>query len=219
MSWQYVNLDRSLFENELESFVPPRIFDAHAHLYEIQQFNGTPPPILAGGPVSVGWKVYEHYIAQILPRRRVTGLFFGFPGPNLNFARCNDFLIRETSTHPPSRGLMLVNPSMDSEFIREAVRREGYAGLKCYHLYSAERPTYDATIPSYLPEEQVRIAHEEGLTIMLHIVRPRALADPSNQEVIRCYAERYPNARFVLAHAARGFNPHHTFLGIGALTC
>jgi glutamate-1-semialdehyde 2,1-aminomutase len=49
------------------------------------------------------------------------------------------------------------------------------------------------------------------------MVRARAIADPSNQEVIRSWATRYPNARFILAHAARGFNPYHTIEGIGAL--
>ena len=43
------------------------------------------------------------------------------------------------------------------------------------------------------------------------------MADPSNQEVIRRYAECYPNARLILAHAAREFNPHHTISGISAL--
>src|SRR2546427_2457873 len=39
-----------------------------------------------------------------------------------------------------------------------------------------EQPTFQASIPSFLPEEQVRVAHEEGLTITLHLVRSRALA-------------------------------------------
>jgi len=217
MNWQYLDSDRELYECELESFVPPRIFDAHAHLYENRNFNAGPPPLLAQGPASVGWDVYRHYIAQILPRRRVSGLFFSFPSPSLDFAASNDFLIRQVRRDPSSRGLMLVSPDMDPEFIREEVRREGFVGLKCYHFYSAEHPSYIATIPSYLPEQQVQIAHEEGLVIMLHIVRLRGLDDPSNKEVIRRYAECYPNARFILAHAARGFNPHHTVLGIGAL--
>src|SRR5262249_14138327 len=51
----------------------------------------------------------------------------------------------------------------------------------------------------------------------LHIVRSRALADRGNRETIRRYAERYPNMRLILAHAARGFNPHHTVEGIGDL--
>ena len=112
---------------------------------------------------------------------------------------------------------MLVRPGMDPEFIRETVRREKFVGLKCYHVYAAETPTCDAAIPDFLPEEHVRIAHEEGLSITLHIMRPRALADPGNQEVIRRYAERYPDMRLILAHAARGFNPHHTIEGIECL--
>ncbi len=61
------------------------------------------------------------------------------------------------------------------------------------------------------------MAHEEGLSITLHIVRPRALADAGNQQTIRRYCQRYPNMRLILAHAARGFNPHHTILGIDSL--
>jgi hypothetical protein len=55
---------------------------------------------------------------------------------------------------------------MDPELFRETVRRDGFVGLKCYHVYSSER-TFDSQIPSFLPEEQVRIAHEQGLTITL----------------------------------------------------
>jgi glutamate-1-semialdehyde 2,1-aminomutase len=43
------------------------------------------------------------------------------------------------------------------------------------------------------------------------------MADPSNQQTIRRYCERYPNMRLILAHAARGFNPHHTIEGIESL--
>ena len=63
----------------------------------------------------------------------------------------------------------------------------------------------------------MRIAHEEGLSITLHMVRDRALADPVNQAVIRRYCEDYPNMRLILAHAARGFNPWHTIEGIESL--
>ena len=112
---------------------------------------------------------------------------------------------------------MLITPDQDPEQIRETVKRCGFVGLKCYHVYSPRRPTFDSFIEEYLPEEQVRIAHEEGLSITLHMVRARALADVANQETIRRYCERYPNMRLILAHAARGFNAHHTILGINSL--
>ena len=56
-----------------------------------------------------------------------------------------------------------------------------------------------------------------GLTVTMHMVRDRALADPVNQASIRGYAERYPNMRWILAHAARGFNVWHTIEGIESL--
>jgi len=111
----------------------------------------------------------------------------------------------------------MITPSQDPELIRETVRRCGFVGLKCYHVFSPRRPSFDSRIEEYLPESQVQVAHEEGLSITLHMVRSRALADDANQGTIRRYAERYPNVRLILAHAARGFNPHHTLLGIGAL--
>ncbi len=106
---------------------------------------------------------------------------------------------------------------MDPEFVRETVHRLGLVGLKPYHVWSAEYPTFESAIPSYLSEEHVRVAHEGGLAITLHIVRPRALADPVNQEVIRAYARKYSDARFILAHAARGFNLYHTAEGVSSL--
>jgi glutamate-1-semialdehyde 2,1-aminomutase len=63
----------------------------------------------------------------------------------------------------------------------------------------------------------MQVAHELGLTVTLHIVRSRALADASNQEALRRYALNYPHAQLILAHAARGFNPHDTLQGIHAL--
>jgi predicted TIM-barrel fold metal-dependent hydrolase len=208
--------DRELFERELNSFVPPRVFDAHAHLYRIGFFSSDVPELVKQFP-EMGRKEFVTLIDDITPGRRTSGLFFGWPHSAVDIEANNRFVRDEAGTDPFSRAQMLITPEMDPEFIRETVRRDSFVGLKCYHVYSPEKPTFDAPIPAYLPEQHVRIAHEEGLSITLHMVRARAIADKSNQDVIRSWAAKYPNARFILAHAARGFNPHHTMEGIGAL--
>jgi len=208
--------DREFFARELENFVPARIFDAHAHLYRTAFQTGGIPTLLQSFP-EMGFSEFSAIIEDITPGRTTSGLFFGWPSIENDLHANNDFVRDEVRRDPHSRAQMLVTPSMDPEFIRETVHRGGFVGLKCYHLFSTEKPTFDSRIPAYLPEEQVRIAHEEGLSITLHMVRARAIADPSNQEVIRSWATRYSNARFILAHAARGFNPYHTIEGIGAL--
>ena len=208
--------DRELFDRELDSFVPSRIFDAHCHLYRASFFSSKIPELVTRFP-EMGLSEFLRIIEDITPGRKTSGLFFGWPVPEVDVAANNHFVADQVRLDLNSRAQMLITPSMDPEFIRETVRRDGFVGLKCYHVYSSEKPTFNSHIPAYLPEEQVRIAHEEGLSITLHMVRPRAIADASNQEIIRSWATKYPNARFILAHAARGFNPYHTIEGIGSL--
>ena len=216
--WLVTDYDREIIEREVDSFVPPRVFDAHAHLYAQKHFHPDDDKgFLAAGPEVAGVDQYDAMIDEIMPGRSVDALFFPFPRTKVDFAATNEFVAEEARKRPRSRAQMLIAPGDDPEFIRETVRAGGFVGLKPYQLFSTHTPTQDSRIEEFLPEPHVRVAHEEGLTITLHMVRPRALADPVNQETIRRYAESYPDMRLILAHAARGFNPHHTIEGIGAL--
>jgi predicted TIM-barrel fold metal-dependent hydrolase len=215
--WEVLDSDRELFHRELRSFVPDRIFDAHCHLYQRSQFRGDVPELVAGGPERAGIEAFRRHMDEIHPGRRCDGLFFGYPHARIDMDAANGFVADEIANQPACRAQMLIRPEMTAEFIGETVRSHGFAGLKCYHVYAAESPTFDAPITSYLPEEHVRVAHDQNLSITLHMVRARAMADPSNQQIIRHYCERYPRMRMILAHAARGFNPHHTVEGIESL--
>lgn len=216
--WIVTDRDRELFDRELDSFVPAALFDAHAHWYRADHFPpGAAPPLVQTGPPIAGRSAYEQAFQQLLPNRRLEGLFFPYPHAQVAVDAANEFLHQELQGCPGSRGQMLITPRHDPEFIRETVRRCAFVGLKCYHVYAPRDPTFDARIEEFLPEPAVQVAHEESWSITLHLVRPRALADPANQETIRRYCTRYPNVRLILAHAARGFNAHHTVLGIKAL--
>ena len=45
---------------------------------------------------------------------------------------------------------------------------------------SATKPTGQVDIPQYLPEPFVKVANEKGWTINMHLVKTRAVVDPSN---------------------------------------
>lgn len=216
-NWQMTDRDRELWDRELESFVPPQIFDAHLHLYEHSHFRGAPPALCAEGPAIAGWSEFQRQIGQMMPGRQISGLAFGFPATTVDFAAANAFVAKECRA-AKALAQMLIHPAMDADLILQKVQQHGFVGLKPYHLFATEKPTFDAHIPSFLTESHMQIADELGLSITLHIVRARALADLSNQEVLRRYAKTYSNAKLILAHAARGFNPHHTIEGIHALS-
>ncbi len=216
--WSATDYDRELFDRELDSFVPERIFDAHVHIYNVDYFPQDDIPAgLVYGPRIADADVYLAHMAELLPGRDISALVFPFPRAGLQMAKANRFAAKETAKISGSRAQMMVAPGDDPDMIRETVRSLGLVGLKCYHLYSPVTPTLDSPIEAFLPEEQVRVAHEEQLSITLHIVKERSLADRENQQTIRRYAERYPDMRLILAHAGRGFNPNHTAEGIGSL--
>ncbi len=216
-SWETTPADLTFFRKHLDSFLPHRVFDAHCHLYRTSDFTTGTPALAASGPGIVDWPCFLAHMQAIAPDRRFSALAFPFPAAGLDTASANRFLSDQLTAHPELKGAMIVTPDMDPEFIRQTVRRHRFSGLKCYHLFAPTQPTFQAPVEDYLPEEHVRIAHEEQLTITLHMVRARAIADPVNQESIVRLARKYPNSRWILAHAARGFNPYHTIEGIGSL--
>lgn len=219
MTWQHLERDREFFARELDSFVPQRVFDAHAHLWQAAWWPD-PPPHVQAAPATGGREAYAGHCSWVLPRREVRALFLPFPfaapaGERLAVANAwaGAQLVRE----PRAPGLFLVHPTDDPDWVREQVRARGMVGLKPYHLYAPGESTWEAELPEYLPEPLVRVADKEGWVITLHLVRSRGIADPGNQYWLRQYCERYPRVRFVLAHCARGFNPYHVDEGLPAL--
>jgi glutamate-1-semialdehyde 2,1-aminomutase len=207
--------DRELFERELASFLPQRVFDAHAHLWLPECVDFSIPDV--DGPV--GYAQYASLIADIHPDRQPGALFLSFATPARVEGRdaMNEWVASQVAEAPHCRGHFFVRPDDDPEWVRDEVRRLGLHGLKCYHTFADCEPTWQAEIPQYLPEPLVRVAHEESWTITLHIVRDRGLADESNQHWIRRYCERYPDMRLILAHSGRGFQPVHNLEGLAQL--
>ncbi len=215
VTWEIRDYDREFFARELDSFVPEKIFDAHAHLYELAHW-GTPGAIEKGPPVAS----LEEFRAQmdwITPGRKTHGLFFGV-GLTYDWREAsNQFVAGEVPKDPGSRGQLIVSPRQDADSIREEIQKYQFVGLKVYHTFSDKKVTWLSEVRDFLTEEHVRAANELGLSITLHMVKDRAMADPSNQSQIRYYCEKYPNIKLILAHAARGFNPFHTIEGIESL--
>lgn len=210
----------------LLDFVPPGAFDVHAHLYRREVLPEGLGELEMG---DVNCDSYSRSLARWMgDRAPAGGLFFPFPKPQLDVADANRYLAAELRERPESRGLMLVRPQDDPAEVEAFLLQSGFAGFKVYHVYAAspqanqvgganQADTMQAEIGEYLPEWAWELAERHGLVIMLHIVRERALADGSNLAYIQEHCRRYPSAKLILAHAARGFCGRHTVEGIGSL--
>ena len=205
--------DRTFFERELASFIPDKVFDAHCHLWIAEEV----PWRVANMDGSIGFDQYVRLMDDLHPERRLGALFISYaiPGRPTGVERGNAWVAAQVAREPTSyRGEFFVRPGDDPEWVRQEVRRFGLHGLKCYHTFAPVIPTFEARIPDYLPEPLVKVAHDEGWVITLHMVRSRACADPDNIYWIRRYCETYPDMRLILAHSARGFQPAHNLEGL-----
>jgi glutamate-1-semialdehyde 2,1-aminomutase len=196
-------------------FVPDRVFDAHAHLYRLQDIGRKAPELMGAFPETADYGAWQSGLESMMGNQAPRGgLFFPFPGVDMDTASANAFLAGELASREASRRLMMIRPNDSPDSLD---LDGGWSGFKVYHCFSDLAETQDALIDQFLPEWGWEIAHERNWAIMLHMVRQRSLADPENTSLIAAKCKRHPGARLILAHAARGFAGHHTAEGIESL--
>jgi glutamate-1-semialdehyde 2,1-aminomutase len=215
--WNVTEYDRTLAE-ELAGFPPPKVFDAHAHLYRVADINAPNLRLVQEGPSEAPLDAWRAKLGALMPRVELTGgLFFPFVSRNCDNDAANAYLIEQVKAHTGSRGLCIVTPAMSEEDGAALLRHDGIIGFKPYHCYAAREDTPNADIDEYVPDWAWKLCHEHGGIIMLHMVKTGALSDAENLATIQRNCRTYPNAKLVLAHAARGFHAPNTVKAIDGL--
>ena len=202
--------DLEFFEKEVASFIPDEIFDSHAHWYDISHLQTNSEKADSFVETVVGYNMMKSSLDLWMGSRDHNGLYFPFPVKHLDFHKANRFLHEEIRKRPQSRALMMIRPNDDPDEVETKIMEKGFAGFKVYHVFANRKETFFAEQGEFLPDWAWEIANRHGLWITMHMVLPKALSDPANSKYIRQKCIQYPNARLVLAHAARGFNGNHT---------
>jgi glutamate-1-semialdehyde 2,1-aminomutase len=206
------SLDSRIWREELDDFVPSRVFDAHTHIY---RWAFDLDPNRATGPFAKGigamfpevtWELADAVDAELLPGRTVERLAFPFPFPNpCDFKGSNSYVALEVAKGGDrGRSLMLVHPGMSAEQLEAAVRRHGHIGFKPYRWYAPD--PVEGRLTDFMPEHQVAVADRLGLIIMMHLSKRDAIADPDNVDDLLRLSDKYPGAKWILAHCARSYS-------------
>lgn len=207
------DLDRGIWNDELAEFVPDTVFDVHTHIY---RWAFDLDPNRQAGPFAssigayypeVTWAIADQVDATLMPNRTMARLAFPFPFPQpCDFAQSNTYVAAEAAKGKASSALMLVHPGMAAEEIEATLARTGAIGFKPYRFYAASGDAVNCAITEFMPEHQIAIADRLGLIIMMHVSKRDAIADPDNiSEMVRL-SEKYPGAKWILAHCARSYS-------------
>ena len=205
--------DRQIWEEELNDFVPDRVYDTHAHL-SLDKFNLNPKKSKPSAD-DLPWRILEREAtlarlvecdAVLLPGREVTYLASPMPHRHCDFNRTNEFAAGEALAKPGTTVQMVVHPKMTAKEVEQAVVKHRFVGFKPYRHYALSGDAAECRIPEFMPEHQLEVANRYGLIIRLHISKSRAMADPENIEDLERLTEKFPRVRWVLAHCARTYS-------------
>ena len=210
---QVNDLDRRIWQQELEEFVPARTYDMHTHLSRAD-FNLDPKSKYTAR----GWadpsgvfdekgslELLNSVEALLNPGRKADHLLMPDPYEKCDFAAANNFIAAEARKKPGTRALMAIHPSMTADDVDKNVVTHRFVGFKPY-LWYAPKNAWDARIPEFMPEHQLAIANRYGLIVGLHISKRRAIADPGNLDDLERLTEKYPRVRWILYHNARSYH-------------
>ena len=206
------DLDRRIWDEELDDFVPEQVYDAHTHIWR-WAFNSDPSK--ETGPFrsfvkpefeNSDFALLDEADKLLMPGRKVERLAFPFPFPDCDFEASNQFIAGELAEHGDSDMLMLVHPGMTEEHLEQAIAVHGFLGLKPYRFYSSTGDAVNCRMTDFLPEHQIAVADRHGLLIMMHISKPNGISDEENLADLQYLTEKYPNAKWILAHCARSYS-------------
>lgn len=197
--------------------LPGRVFDAHVHVYPLAVKG--PQEALDEGDLGECRTIDNFRLSAegVYGGDELRALALPFVPPMNSGTTTrqwcdisNRFVAGQLAAHPDCVGEVFVAPWMSEEDIDSYFTHGRLRGIKCYHTASGRPDSYDADIREYLPESAWRYAHDRNLVITLHLVKDRALSDPENLGYIIEHARKYPSAKLILAHCARGFAQHTT---------
>jgi len=207
-TYGWTDEDRALLER-LQEFIPDKVFDAHAHLHNVKYM-----PEENNLFQSFGTAGAERFLADqkdLYGDRKVRALLLPTPSllfndkPELRQEMC-DWMDEELRKAPDCVGALYVMPQDTVEDIEAMLTNPQIRGFKCYHQSAKTAgPTWFAEVGEYLPESAWLVANERGMSITIHMVKDKALSDENNMAYYKEMTAKYPNAKLILAHCARGF--------------
>jgi predicted TIM-barrel fold metal-dependent hydrolase len=201
--------DADVWEQELSSFVPEHVFDAHVHMWRPEDV----PADIEIGPSDVGMETFRGYTMddfkasseRLLPGRSVSALVFGMVHKDLPRENLNKYVAEVQRSEPAISALAVVSPSDPMEDVERWIGAYGLLGYKPYWNLVERKKQIDVTIRDMLSPDQLNYANQRGLSVLLHVPRPMRLADPLNKAQIRELAGEYPNVTWILAHIGRAY--------------
>jgi len=206
----YDEIDERVWREELDPFLPQKLFDFHGHIYLKSHCPLRDPSEISPSMPEVVTEYPHEALADvertIWPGREVKVLLFGAIEAKVDMDAMNAY-VSDAARLYGWEALMLPSMTDDADAILAKARAGGFIGLKPYWTFVTWKQQNDVTLEDMVTPAMCEAIDRGGLTMTLHIPRAKRLADPLNIQGIRRLCREAPNAKIVLAHFGRSYFP------------
>jgi len=217
--WQYSDVDRAFWQEQLDCWVPERVFDAHTHVNEPEflvetmtdekrrQYwvNELCEPIGAADA--------QRCCELVFPGRKFSCLAFGHASLEYDIDGSNASLQAECLARGWYR-LAVVRPQWSARRVAEQLDLPNVLGVKVYYALISQDPAsrdkhLEASIFDFLPHHQLELLDRRRAWLTLHVPKADRLGHPDNIAEIRQIRRQYPGIVVVIAHLGRSYTLPH----------
>lgn len=202
------DLDRRIWQEELEEFVPKRLWDMHVHLTQARFDLDAPIP---ASPLdrlvkNATIEVYRACESLLYTGRHVLPFVLPAPHPHCDIQGSNPWAAGEVKKQPGAACTMIVHPKMTAEEVDRNIRQYRFVGFKPFMWYANVKNYWECRIPDYLPEHLIEVANQYGLIMAVHLSKRAAIGDSDNLDDLERLAAKYQKVRWLLLHNARSYS-------------
>ncbi len=223
---RYNEIDLPYYHEFIAPILPDEILDFHAHIWRTDAWVIKPKTahacekdLTSAGVTSDKHAKYmvtrANYTAEqliedggrIFPDRPYRAVVFGQPTPAVDLGMTNAYVSASARENKFLYPLIVAGKGiLPPEELKRQIMAGGFWGYKVF-LNWVGNDYGSVTIEDMLGREEMEIANEYRLIVMLHVPRAKRLADPMIQRGVRSLAKQYPKSQIVLAHCGRCYLP------------
>lgn len=208
------NNNLKFYYNEVSPILPSEILDFHAHTWSSDDWKFKPWETQKdGGNYMVAEEDYppEKLLAdgqKCFPDKQYKAVIFGYPTPAVDLEKDIQFVANAAKKNKNLYPLIMAGKDFNipKEQLREQLQSGGFLGYKVFLNWLGDNYG-NVRIEDMLSDNEMSLANELGLIVLLHVPRADRLADPEIQRGVQWLAKDYPNAKIVLAHCGRCYLP------------
>ena len=130
----------------LQSFIPEKIFDMHAHIHHVAHIEDNPDSLTIRHGTATALDFLREQ-KDLYGDRQVRAMLIPFPTMNFKTPgipeQVNEWFLQQLETVPACVGEVFVKPGDTRAYIESLLVSDRIKGFKCYHITAkTDGPTY-----------------------------------------------------------------------------